>query len=159
MVCKTGQYHKTSAPYDIFTLTQSLEGWPTKAEKVPSPHGVKTNPARHQHSIWENLDCFEAIKKLYNIHQSRGILTTWSKTKEKTLNKVHGLAILIKSSTFKIRPASQTPYKQWPFLSMFKTNSNKLGPPEKELWHFKVILCSVLFSKIPLKPKTDIQWK
>ena len=31
MWCETGQCIKTSTPEHIFTVTPSLEGWPTKA--------------------------------------------------------------------------------------------------------------------------------
>ena len=37
MGCKAGLPH-ASTPYGIFILT--LEGWPTKAKEVPSPHEV-----------------------------------------------------------------------------------------------------------------------
>ena len=35
---------KTSTPYGIFIVIPSLEGWPTKAKKVPSPHDVRLAP-------------------------------------------------------------------------------------------------------------------
>ena len=49
MACKAGQF-KTSTPYGIFIVTQSLEGWPTKDKEAPSPLEVRltlldTNPA------------------------------------------------------------------------------------------------------------------
>ena len=36
-----GQCNKTSTPYSIFIVIPSLEGWPTKAKEVPSPHEVR----------------------------------------------------------------------------------------------------------------------
>ena len=40
MGCEVGQC-KTSTPQDIFIVTPSLEGWPTKAKHAPSPHEVR----------------------------------------------------------------------------------------------------------------------
>ena len=44
MACKAGQCNKTSTPYGIFIVIPSLEGWPTKAKKAPSPHEVRLAP-------------------------------------------------------------------------------------------------------------------
>ena len=40
MVCKAGQYNKTSPPLGHFIATPSLEGWPTIAKEAPFPHEV-----------------------------------------------------------------------------------------------------------------------
>ena len=37
MGCEAGQCSKTSTLSGIFKMTPSLEGWPTKAKKAPSP--------------------------------------------------------------------------------------------------------------------------
>ena len=49
MGCEAGQCSKTSTPQDIFIMTPSLEGWPTKAKEAPSLHEARlalleTNP-------------------------------------------------------------------------------------------------------------------
>ena len=38
--CEAGR-SKTSTLKDIFIMTPSLEGWPTKAKEAPSPHEVR----------------------------------------------------------------------------------------------------------------------
>ena len=50
MGCEAGQC-KTSNPEDIFIVTPSLEGRPTKAKVASSPPRGKTGPTGHQHSI------------------------------------------------------------------------------------------------------------
>ena len=44
MRCEADRRNETSAPYSIFIVTPSLEGWPTKAKEVPSPHEVRLAP-------------------------------------------------------------------------------------------------------------------
>ena len=43
MGCEAGRC-KTSTPYGIFIMTPSLDGWPTKAKEVLSPHEVRLVP-------------------------------------------------------------------------------------------------------------------
>ena len=51
MRCEAGRCSKKSTPKGIFTVTPSLERWPTKTREEPSPHEVRlalldTNPER-----------------------------------------------------------------------------------------------------------------
>ena len=44
MGCEAGRSNKTSTQSGIFIVKPSLEGWPTKAKEVPSPHEVRLTP-------------------------------------------------------------------------------------------------------------------
>ena len=50
MGCEGGR-RKTSPPEGIFIVTPSLEGSPTKAKEVPSPHEVRVAPVFQCHGV------------------------------------------------------------------------------------------------------------
>ena len=54
MECKAVLCSETSTPLDIFIVTPSLEGWPTKAKEAPSPHEMRLAPLMSQ-KIYLNL--------------------------------------------------------------------------------------------------------
>ena len=59
MGCEADRCNKTSTPYSTFIVTPSLEGWPTKAEEVYSPHEVRLTPL-DTNPVFQCL-CFYAI--------------------------------------------------------------------------------------------------
>ena len=70
MGCEAGRY-KTSTPSDIFIVTPSLDGLPTKAKDAPSPPGSKTGPAGEPSiSIFQGMYLLLVIWIAVNIAQS-----------------------------------------------------------------------------------------
>ena len=61
MGCEAGQC-KTSNPEDIFIVTPSLEGWPTKAKVASCPHEAK-RPTGHQpsNSMSQGISMFNIL--------------------------------------------------------------------------------------------------
>ena len=44
MGCEAGRCNKKTTAQGIFSVTSSLEVWPTKAKEAPSPHEVRLAP-------------------------------------------------------------------------------------------------------------------
>ena len=53
---ESGWCNKTSTPEGIFIVKPSLEGWPTKAKVVPSPHEVRLTLLDINTSSWFLLE-------------------------------------------------------------------------------------------------------
>ena len=63
MGCEAGQC-KTSNPEDIFIVTPSLEGRPTKAKVASSPHEAKLAPL-DTNTVFQCLGGFQCLTYLF----------------------------------------------------------------------------------------------